>query len=203
MIELNTKYRPGKRTFMYLCLTGAWWLIAIGAALLYCAFEMYLGSWHDATVQFLAQHPAWYIDDTMVSQWVLLAGISFLFVAYLRTSVMYRAYSFYVDEHALHLRRGVIRVQDITIPYQQITNIHIEQPYHWRLLGLAQFDVTISNSRTPILRRQRDFLIPCIDKSLGKELSHFLTKEASGSDEEDEDDFEEEEDGEDVEIIDR
>ena len=83
--------------------------------------------------------------------------------------------------------------------------MHIEQPYHWRLFGLAQLDITISSSREAFrARKRRDFLIPCIDKQLARALSHFLIKEASGDDEDedylDDDDYEDEEDGEDVEI---
>ena len=116
----------------------------------------------------------------------------------------YRQYTFYLDDHAFHLRRGLFRVQEITIPYAQISNVHIEQPYHWRLFGLAQLDITISSTRDSFkLKKRREFLIPCIDKSLARELSRFLVKEASGDEDEDDDDeYDDEDDGEDVSIED-
>ena len=206
MIELDTKYRSGKRTFVYLFLRYGWWLIMIGAALCYLAFEVSFGQLQTSAAQFLADHPGWYLSAGMVSQWSLFAGIAFLLIAYLRASVLYRAYVFHVDEHALHLRRGLIRVQEITIPFHQISNIHNEQPYHWRFLGLAQLDITIASSReslSKVMKRQ-DFLIPYIDKSVAKALSHFLVREASGeedeADEELEDELEEEDDSEDISI---
>ncbi len=208
MLELETRYLPGKRTFVYLLIARAWWLVTLGALFGYLAYEMYFGSIRGGVVQFLATHPDWYVDVGMLAQWTALISISLFFIAFLRAMVEYRAYSFQLDERALHIRRGIIKVQEITIPYMQISNIHIEQPYHWRLFGIARLDITINNTGSPMLRvrTRSDFLIPCIDKSLGKALLHFLTRQAAGDSEEEEEDgedadeYEDEEDGEDVAI---
>jgi uncharacterized membrane protein YdbT with pleckstrin-like domain len=170
----------------------------------YIAYAMYAGVLHGATVQFLASHPDWFIDAGLLSLWMLLTSISFLLIAFVRVSVLYRQYTFYVDDHAFHLRRGLFRVQEITIPYQQISNVHIEQPYHWRIFGLAQLDITISSSREALRpKKHRDFLIPYIDKSLARALSHFLVREASGDSDTDDDDYlDDEDDAEDVSIED-
>jgi len=203
VLELDTKYHSGKRTFVYLFIRRGWWLVLIGALLCYLAYEISFGPLQAGAAQFFAAHPSWYLDTTMVSQWILFAGVAFILIAYLRASVIYRSYVFHLDEHALHLRRGLIRVQEITIPYHQINNIHIEQPYHWRFLGLAQLDITIASSHSSLskIRTQKDFLIPHIDTSIARALSRFLAKEASGEDEEEDDDEEfEEEDGEDISI---
>lgn len=204
MIEFGTKYRPGRRTFIYLLIKDCWWLWGLGIAFGYLAFAMYAGSLNAWAVQFLASNPQWFIDVGMLSQWAALFSAAFFLIAYLRVSVEYRRYSFRVDDHAFHLNRGLIRLQEITIPYKQISNVHIEQPYLWRLWGLAKLDITISNSRDALrLRKRREFLIPCIDKSLARTLSHFLVKQASGydDDEDDEDeDYDDEDDAEDVAI---
>ena len=203
MIEYDTKYRAGKRTFTYLFIRRGWVLILFCVLLSYLSYEMYFGQMQGATANFLAGHPDWYISVGMISEWILFAAIAFLLIAYLRASVLYREYSFHLDEHALHLRRGLIRVQEITIPYHQISNIHIEQPYHWRFLGLAELDITIASSRESLSRvmKRQDFLIPYIDKSVARELSHFLARQASGEEDETGDEFEEEDDSEDISIV--
>lgn len=201
-IERDIKYRSGKRTFVYLFLRHSWWLTLIGLLLCYLSYEMYFGQLQSGTIAFLANHPSWYLTVGMVSQWVFFVALAFLLIAYLRASVLYRAYAFHVDEHALHLRRGLIRVQEITIPYHQISNIHIEQPYHWRLLGLAELDITIASSRqalSKVMKRQ-DFLIPCIDKSLARALSHYLVTQVSSEEDRIDDEYEEEDDSEDISI---
>jgi uncharacterized membrane protein YdbT with pleckstrin-like domain len=197
-----TKYRTGRRTYLYLLIKYCWWIVALGIAFAYLAFQIYFGSLNAFVTQFLASNPSWYVDTGMVTQWSLLISIAFFVVAYLGVSVEYRKYSFHVDDHAFHLRRGLFRVQEITIPYAQISNVHIEQPYHWRLLGLAQLDITISSSNDSFhSKKKRDFLIPCIDKPIARALSRFLIEEASGYDDDDDDEeYDDEDDGEDIEI---
>lgn len=201
-IAFDTKYRTGRRTYTYLLLKHCWWLVLVALGFFYLAFSISWGSLHAATAQFLAGNPSWYIDTGMLTQWSALVAIAFLIVVYLDVSVRYRQYAFHVDDHAFHLRRGLFRVQEITIPYAQISNVHIEQPYHWRLLGLAQLDITISSSRDALrAKKRREFLIPCIDKSLARALSRFLIEEASGYDDEDDDaEYDDEDDAEDIEI---
>jgi uncharacterized membrane protein YdbT with pleckstrin-like domain len=201
-IEFDTKYRSGKRTFVYLFLRYGWLFLIPAVVLLYVAYEMYFGQWQAGAAQFFNAHPTWYITAGMVTEWLAFGGVALLLIAYMRASVLYRAYSFHVDQHALHLRRGLIRVQEITIPYRQISNIHIEQPYHWRFLGLAELDITIASSRESLSKvmRKQDFLIPCIDKSVARALSHFLVHQASGEDDETDDALEEEDDSEDISI---
>lgn len=187
---------------MYLTARYGWWLIGCAIGSGYLAFQMYFGQLRAPTARFLADHPEWSIDVDMLSEWAALLSVAFLAIALLRVWVQYRLYSFYVDDHAFHLSRGLIRVQEITIPYKQITNVHIEQPYHWRLFGLAQLDITISSSSSDTLntRKRRDFLIPCIDKSLARALSQTLIRQAAGE-EADGDDAYDEEDGEDVAVV--
>jgi uncharacterized membrane protein YdbT with pleckstrin-like domain len=203
-IEFDTKYRPGRRTFIYILLKHCWLFIALVVGFGYLAFDLYAGSLHMPVTQFLAAHPEWFVDTGMLAEWSALIAVAFFLIGYLRAVMSYRQYTFYLDDHAFHLRRGLFRVQEITIPYAQISNVHIEQPYHWRLFGLAQLDITISSTRDSFkLRRRRDFLIPCIDKGLARDLSRFLVKEASGDDdEEDDDEYDDEDDGEDVSIED-
>jgi uncharacterized membrane protein YdbT with pleckstrin-like domain len=201
-IAFDTWYRPGRRTFLYLLAKYCWWIVAFGIGFAYLAFAISFGSLHALAVQFLASNPSWYVDTGMLAQWTALVSVGFFIVAYLRASMQYRQYAFHVDDHAFHLRRGLLRVQEITIPYAQISNVHIEQPYHWRLFGLAQLDITISSSREALrLRKHREFLIPCIDKPLARALSRFLVEEASGYDDEDDDEYyDDEDDSEDIAI---
>jgi|CXWL01.1.fsa_nt_gi uncharacterized membrane protein YdbT with pleckstrin-like domain len=182
MIELDTLYKPGRKTFMYLLFTYGWWLLLFGLGLIYLTYAMYFGNLNAQTVSFLAEHPTWYTDVGMLSQWTLIAGLGFLLVGYLRASVMYRKYKFLVDDHAFHMRTGLFRIREISAPYQQISNVHIDQPYHWRLFGLAEIEIIMASARTSSKEgeTQQKFLIPCIDKSLAKELSHFLTRRAAG-----------------------
>ncbi|MES2436544.1 MAG: PH domain-containing protein [Patescibacteria group bacterium] len=161
---------------MYLFYSYGWWLTGIGLGLIYLSWAMYFGHLNTAATEFLGNHPEWFIDVGMLSQWCVLFGISFIFVAYLRANVMYRSYKFILDEYALHLHRGILFIHETTIPYQQISNVHIDRPYHFRMCGLARLDIVTSsdNSREEMQAKNRKFLIPIIDIKVARKLSKIL-----------------------------
>ena len=108
VIELDRKYRPGSHTFIYLFIKYCWWIFGLGAASAYFAFEVYAGNLNAPANAFLAAHADWYITSSMLAEYGALLAIGFLIVAYVRVSVQYRRYTFYVDDHAFHLNRGTL-----------------------------------------------------------------------------------------------
>jgi uncharacterized membrane protein YdbT with pleckstrin-like domain len=180
-LEYDTRYHLGKRTFIYTFLHYGWWISGVGILLTYLAWTMYFGGFRAATDLFLASHHDWYVDTGMLSEWIFLAAIGFIFVGLLRGWVMYRQHTFMVDKHAFHLRRGLFRTRETRIPYMQISNIEIERPYHYRIFGLAQLDVTISSGDRDTGRsaESRAFLIPLIDSKIAHALSHHIIRHGS------------------------
>ena len=193
-LEYDTRYRLGTRTFIYTFFHYGWLLTAIGITLFYLSWLMAYGILRPFSDGFLAQHPGWYVDTTLLAYWIFLVGISFVFVGILRAWVMYRQHTFLVDKHAFHLRRGLFRTRETRIPYAQISNVEIERPYHYRILGLAQLDVTISSGDRDTGRsaESRAFLIPIIDAKLAHALSYHIIRHGSNhavvDDEDNEDD---------------
>ncbi|MDB5187927.1 MAG: hypothetical protein JWO50_447 [Candidatus Kaiserbacteria bacterium] len=201
-LEYETRYHLGKRTFIYTFLRYGWWATAIGLGLMYLSWEMYFGALRSPLDSFLTSHRDWYIDSGMLSEWTFLASISFIFIGLLRGWVMYRQHTFMVDRHAFHLRRGLFRTRETRIPYMQISNIEIERPYHFRIFGLAQLDVTISSGDRDTGRsaESRAFLIPLIDAKLAHSLSHHIIRHGSNRIEAELDYKEDDEDEEDGDI---
>ena len=203
----DSHYRLGTRTFLYTYAQYGWSITLLGGGLLYLAYAIYFGSLRVGTDAFLATHHSWYIDSGMLSEWLFLTAISCFIVGLMRGLVMYRHKTFMVDRRALHLRRGLFRTRETRIPYQQISNIEMERPYHFRILGLAQLDVTISSGDRDTGRTSdtREFLIPIIDAHLAHALAHHIiihTDQHATFDEdeyEDDDEFEDEEDAEEYE----
>jgi uncharacterized membrane protein YdbT with pleckstrin-like domain len=187
MFEFEKKHKGGKKTFFYLFLTKGWWLNIIGIALLYLSWFVYFGKGRIPTENFLGQHPTWYIDITMLASWFLMFGIAFIFVAYLIANVHYRLHKFILDEYAIHLHRGLFSIKEITIPYQQINNVHIERSSTYRMFGICQLDIITASdhNRLPTDGKNRKFLIPIIDTSIARKLSRHLLESASQDDDED------------------
>jgi uncharacterized membrane protein YdbT with pleckstrin-like domain len=210
MATSHKAYKRGKKTLFYLFITKGWWLALIGFLFLFSSWMMYFGNWHEATLRFLASHPDWFISVSMLSGFFIMVGISFIFVGYLRANVLHRMYKFMLDKHALHLHRGLFFVRETTIPYHQITNVHIDRPYTYRMFGIAQLDIVTANKVVEESdSKGRKFLIPIIDVSIARRLSKFLLENAArvrkeaglpaedyNEDEDEEEDSEEYEDAE-------
>ena len=86
MIELDTKYRSDKRTFVYLFIRHGWWLIILAALLIYFSYEISFGQLEIGASQFLADHSNWYVNSWMLSQWTFFVAIGVLLIVYLRRS---------------------------------------------------------------------------------------------------------------------
>jgi membrane protein YdbS with pleckstrin-like domain len=182
LLEIDITYKRGVRTFLHTFAVYAWWLTLIGIGFLCLAYAIYWGPMVAWTQGFLGGYPDLYITNDMLATWVALLGFSFLLVAYLRANVMFRQYKFTLDEHAFRLQTGLFRIREYTFPYTQIANVHIEQPYHWRMLGLASVDIISSsdNVNHSEKRKAGTFLIPVIDKKLAKQLRLQLLRYGSG-----------------------
>ncbi|GEM_PF-1720098 len=203
-LQLGKKHKRGKRTFIFIFIHKAWWLVLISLGFFYLSWATYWGNLNQPATNFLLQHSDWYITTGMLSEWAAFLGFSILLIGYLRANVHYRMYKFILDEYAVHLRRGLFYIRETTIPYHQITNVHIGRPYHYRMLGLAQLDIVTAADRGDGAGNEatKEFLMPTIDVSLARILSRQLLESSARSrnkvtisdDDEDEDeDFEEDE----------
>jgi uncharacterized membrane protein YdbT with pleckstrin-like domain len=206
MLEFERKHKRGGKTFFYIFLQKGWWLTLLGVGFIYLSWLMFFGPFIGPVENFLASHPSWYIDVSMLSEWALLLGLFLFFIAFLRANVHYRNYKFMLDEYAVHLYQGLFFIRQTTIPYEQITNVHIAQPYHYRLSGIAKLDIVTAADKDSDKsdKRTNKFLMPMIDSSIAKALSRQILECASRSrkgkhvyDQEELDEEDEEEDSED------
>lgn len=183
MLEFEVKHKRGRKTFLYTLVIHNWLWILIGAGFVYLSWLTYFGNLREITENFLTQNSQWYITVGMLSQWILLIGISVLAIAVLRAHVLYSYYKFILDEYAVHLHKGLFFIRETTIPYAQISNVHIMRPYHYRLLGISQLDVVTAADKglEGVETRTKKFFIPIIDTRLARILSRQLLECAERS----------------------
>lgn len=204
MIELEKIYTRGTKTKLFLLFVYGWMLFLIGGLIIYLIWQINFGYLHSYALATLDYFKDYYIDIVMLSEWLAILAFGFFIIAYLRGSIMFRNYKFLLDDHAFHLRRGIFMIKEVTIPYHQISNVHIIRPYHYRFMGLAQVDVATASDKRIHHSKVKDCLIPVIDYSLAKILSKQLISYADrvkqgedimeyDDDIDDEDDFEDEE----------
>lgn len=185
ILEYDKIYHCGKRSLTFFIVKYGWIFFLIAAGLFYLIFQMNFGPLNQPTVDFLASHEDWYISVRMLTEWIFLLALSIILIGFIRSKVLHRRIKFKIDEHAFHLREGLFMIKETTIPYLQISNVHLVRPYIYRLIGLARLDI-LTVSDKDVLRRNsgnklNDYLLPLIDTSIAKALASHLMKHASGS----------------------
>lgn len=204
MIEFEEIQTRGPKTKLFLLFTYGWLLFLLGILTMLVVWQMNFGFLHSYTLAVLDYFKEYYISVTMLSEWLAILAFGFLILGYLRGNLMFRNYKFFLDDHAFHLRRGIFMVKEVTIPYHQISNVHIIRPYHYRFLGLAQVDIATASDKRIHHSKVKDCLIPVIDykiaKILSKQLISFADRVKQGEDideynddDEDDDEFEDDE----------
>ncbi len=180
MFELEVKHKRGKKSFAYILINYGWWLMLIGAGFLYLSWASTFGPLNIPAASLFADHPDWYMDTSMLSWFALLFAFAFILFAVLRANIHYRKYKFILDEYAVHLHRGLFFIRETTIPYNQISNVHIDRPLSYRLFGVAELDiVTAADKSMEVIDKQtKKFFIPIIDLSIARRLSRQLLESA-------------------------
>lgn len=93
-----------------------------------------------------------------------------------------------LDDHSFHIRRGIFMIKEKVIPYRHIQNVDLEQPYHYRIFGVARLNITTARidvfddepkgkSGQKHETHGKTNLIPIIDKKIAKELAHYLVSQ--------------------------
>ncbi len=183
-IPINRWFHLGKKTFwLFLLRSGKFFILLLAGAIL-LTYHAYFGKWKDTFDNFfVVEHPNWYLTGGSVMMILWLSMLGYLIVVLLRAWVIYRQYKIMLDEYAINLRRGIFFVKEMVIPYQQIQNVEIKQPYLYRPFGLAELDVVlqVKSSEFENKKGKHKSLLPVIDKKMAKALANEIIHRGSTS----------------------
>lgn len=183
-VPLQHWYRLGKKTFWLFLLRSGWFFILLFLGLCYLTYKILLTPYGDTFKQFFIDHSNWYLTGGFVLSMFWLIMLGYLIIVTLRGWVLYRQYKFMLDVNAFHVRRGIFFIKEIVIPYHHIQNVEIQQPYLYRLIGLAELDITTlgGNSMTAMelnSKKKKLKLLPIIDHRMAKALAQELIDRGS------------------------
>ncbi|MEW6528505.1 MAG: PH domain-containing protein [Candidatus Micrarchaeota archaeon] len=78
---------------------------------------------------------------------MFLMLIGAIFMPYLVwTELRYRNYTYYLSETEITIRRGVLRIERISIPFEKIQNVNVSRSILERILGLATIKIETAGS---------------------------------------------------------
>ena len=155
-------------------------LILLTLLLIAGAISLYVGKSAGWVDQFLATHWNGIIPKSLVLQWAVLLILSLIIIMFVGMFEYFGQHRFLLDENSFHLRKGIFFIREKSIPYRHIQNVDIEQPYHYRIFGVARLNITTGAaadtfSQNSHSKGQED-LIPIIDKKIAKELANILIR---------------------------
>ena len=105
-----------------------------------------------------------------------LAILAFL-IAWLISWLVYRNYTFCLEDDALKIKRGVINKEEIAIPYRQIQDVDIERSLDYQILGMSRIDIlTAGHEDEPTRPNESEGVLPGIDKNFAEALQAELLK---------------------------
>ncbi len=100
---------------------------------------------------------------------IILGGIGIL-VNYLR----YICFKFTLEEFGLRMRKGVLRVEEISIPYRQMQNVDVTRPLFYRILGLSRLVILSAGHEQIEEGDQTDTVFDPIDSEIAEEIRTLL-----------------------------
>jgi len=171
-LELNIKYTLGKKVYWFLFFKNHIKTILLLLLLILAIyfintdrFELWL---YDIDSN---------LTVNMLTLWSISLFVGIIILLLVSTFEKYHQHKFVLSEHSFNIRRGFFMVKEKVIPYRHIQNVDIEQPYHYRIIGLAKLNIT--TARMDNFDDGKTNLIPIIDKVIARKLSDFLIQQGA------------------------
>ena len=108
-----------------------------------------------------------------------LAGVSFV-MSFMTSRLRYRKYTFTFEEFGLRLRRGMMRVTELTIPYRQMQDVEVERGFFHQLTGTARIVINSAGHEEPAARfrpaEETNIILDPIDVTAAEEIRLMLQR---------------------------
>lgn len=191
MLELNKKYSLGPRTFWFLYFKNGKIATLVILAFIALILSLYIGRTGEWFTYFLLTNFGGIITKGLLTLWFSTTAMAVLIFLFISLYEHFAQHKFMLDDHSFHVRRGIFMVKEKVIPYRHIQNVDIEQPYHYRIFGVARMNITTARLDTfaeaevdfdpkkakKFASHDKNNLIPIIDKKIAKELAHYLVSQ--------------------------
>jgi len=171
-LELNVKYTLGKKVYWFLFFRNHKKTILFLALLI---LSIYFVNTDKFILWLYDINPN--ITSSTLTLWLISSFVGIVILLLVSTFERYHQHKFVLSEHSFNIRRGFFMTKEKVIPYRHIQNVDIEQPYHYRIIGLAKLNIT--TARMDNFDDSKTNLIPIIDKVIARKLSEFLIQQGA------------------------
>ncbi len=134
-----------------------------------------------AVVAFLARNAVGggYMDRVVL--WSIILFVVFIAYAFLAGWLVYKNYTFSLEDDAFKIRRGVFSKKETAIPYRQIRDVNIERSISQQIYGVSKL-VILTVGEESLSASVSEAVLPVvdnIDKNLALTFQSELLKRAN------------------------
>lgn len=182
MIPEGIPQHIGRKTLVLMILQGALpGIIFLFFVILLSAFEESINSSLVANINTLKEIVP-VLGDSLQSlvpsfiPIIFFLGIIFGGIGIIINALRYKFFLFTLEEFSFKLRKGVLRVEEISIPYRQMQNVDVTRPFIYRILGISRLVVISAGNEQSMDGDQVDTVFDPIDKEIAEEIREILDR---------------------------
>ena len=106
---------------------------------------------------------------------LLLLTVIVFILGFVITWLTYVCYTLTLEEYALKIRRGIINIEEVSIPYRQIQNVDVSRPLVYRLFGVSRLQIiSAGTEEVGVNKAEIEGLLDPIDKTFAEEIREDL-----------------------------
>ncbi len=187
MIELSTYHRLGLKTLYIFILERMFGPLAIFFGIMVVIVlrsidESFLMSTFSMSVAGVSA------INSLVDLFVLLLVVLWIIIIALGAFIAwldYHYYQFCLDDHALEIKRGIIHKEELSIPYNHIENVEMDQGFLSQVFGVCRLVILTAGHEYEGHENQdgganeSEGILPTIDKGFAEELKQELLSRAN------------------------
>lgn len=102
---------------------------------------------------------------------IILGGLSIII-----SVLQYRFFTFTLEEFGIRLKKGVLRVEEVSIPYRQMQDIDITRPIIYRLFGISRLVIFSAGHEQPNEPEQTNTVFDPIDSEIANGIKEILNR---------------------------
>ena len=104
-----------------------------------------------------------------------LAAIFFV-LGFILSWLIYINYTFKLEEFDLKLRRGILNIEEVSIPYRQVQDVNIDRSLFYRFLGVSKLIIDSAGHEEADEKNETHILLEPIDKHIAEAVRSILER---------------------------
>lgn len=97
-------------------------------------------------------------------------------LGYVISKLTYHFYTFTLEEFDLRLKRGILHLETVSIPYRQVQDVNINRSLFYRMLGLSRIIIDSAGHEEKEDLNETNIVLEPIDKNVAEEIRKLLQR---------------------------